>query len=423
LRLGQSERQTNGRIPALSKGTKGQIMKRNATILTLLAGLILQIGCGEKRGESNLSHTKALKASAMAVRYESIPEVVDAPGTVQARNRISLSSQINGFVRDISVRVGDTVKPDQVLATLDARDAENQKAFAQGGVAEAEAALLEARKAYQAALDRQAAAKASMQLAEQTFNRYQKLFESRSASPQEMDEVRSRRDASAAELSSSQSMVAAAQERIKQVEARISQAKAQAGRADVMLSWTQIKAPTAGRVVERHVDAGTAIFPGTPLIVIESTSRAQVLADLPTEYVHRLKPGLLVRLGNPDAAGTIEGRVAEIVPQANPATHSVQFKVDLPTDSTLPNGQFVKVSIPTGVRNAILVPRSAIRENGQITGLFVVDKSSKARFRLVKIAPYDAEHYEVLSGIEPGENILTQLNNDIIDGIPVEIMS
>ena len=60
-----------------------------------------------------------------------------------------------------------------------------------------------------------------------------------------------RRDASAAELASSESMVAAAQERIKQVEARISQAKAQAGRADVLIGWTQIKAPAAGKIVER----------------------------------------------------------------------------------------------------------------------------------------------------------------------------
>ena len=126
-------------------------------------------------------------------------------------------------------------------------------------------------------MERQSAAKAATELAGQTYQRYQKMFESRSVSPQEMDEVRMRRDASAAELASSGSMVAAAEERIKQVEARISQAKAQAGRADVLLSWTQIKAPSAGKIVERSADPGTAIFPGTPLMVIESTASPQVL--------------------------------------------------------------------------------------------------------------------------------------------------
>ena len=173
-------------------------MKLNATILMLFAGLVFQIGCGEKRADSPKSAAKPIPVSVIAVHYESIPAVVEAPGTVQARNRIAIASQINGFVRNVHIRVGDIVKSGQILATLDARDADNQKAIAQGGVEEAQAALSEARKAHEAAVDRQSSAKASAELAVLTFNRYQKLFESRSVSPQEMDEVRLRRDAGAA---------------------------------------------------------------------------------------------------------------------------------------------------------------------------------------------------------------------------------
>ena len=109
-----------------------------------------------------------MPASVIAPRYASVPAVVEAPGTVQPRNRIALSSQINGFVREMHVRVGDIVKKDQILATLDARDAESQKAAAQAGIDEAQAALSEARKAYQAAVEMQTAAKASTDLAGQT---------------------------------------------------------------------------------------------------------------------------------------------------------------------------------------------------------------------------------------------------------------
>jgi hypothetical protein len=69
----------------------------------------------------------------------------------------------------------------------------------------------------------------------------------------------------------------------------------------------------------------------------------------------------------------------------------------------------------------LLVPRPAVRETGQLTGLFVVDDSSKARFRLVKLAPYDAEKFEVLSGVEAGERIIAGLNDQINDGTSVEI--
>jgi membrane fusion protein, multidrug efflux system len=395
-------------------------MKRNAILPMLFVTLLLQIACGEKKASLSPS-AAAIPVSVMAIRYESVPAIVKAPGTVQARNRIALSSQINGFVREIHVRAGDSVRQDQVLVMLDARDAENQKAATQAAVQEAQAALSEAQKAHQAAVDMRSAATASAELAGQTLTRYQKLFESRSISPQEIDEVRMRRDSSAAELAAREWMIAAATERIKQAEARVSQAKAQAGRADVALSWTQIKAPSSGKIAERLVDPGTAIFPGTPLLIIESTTQPQVLANIPTEQSGSLHVGVTAKIQRAGAAGILDGRLSEIVPLSDPSTHSVQFKVDLPSNAALSNGQFVTVDIPMGKRNALLVPFSAIRETGQLTGLFVADSASKARFRLVKCAPYDATHSEILSGVEPGEKIITQLNNQITDGTSVEI--
>ena len=74
-----------------------------------------------------------------------------------------------------------------------------------------------------------------------------------------------------------------------------------------------------------------------------------------------------------------------------------------------------------GTRDALLVPNHAIRHKGQLTGLFVVDDASMARFRLTKVTRYDADRYEVLSGAEPNETIVTHLDNRVIDGIPVEM--
>jgi multidrug resistance efflux pump len=319
------------------------------------------------------------------------------------------------------VRTGDRVRKGQVLIALDARDAESQKASAQAAIEEVRAALSEARRGREAAVEMLNAARAAAGLADQTLIRYQKLFESRSVSPQEIDEVRTRRDASMAELASRESMVAAAEDRIKQVEARKAQAEAQAARTDVLMGWTEIRAPSAGKIVERLTDAGSAIFPGSPLLVIESTDRHQVLADLPTEYAANLHIGMEINLRSTGTDEIIVGRVAEIVPQSNPATHSLQFKVDLPAALQAIPGQFVKVEVPVGSKSAILVPRKAIRATGQLTGLFVADADSKARFRLVKIAPFDNERSEVLSGIDPGEEIIANLNQKIAEGTPVEI--
>jgi len=140
-------------------------MKSKALLLVVFSGLTIQIACSEKKASKQETAGQPVPASILAVQYESVRSIMEAPGTVQPRDRISLSSQINGFVRETRFRVGDIVKKDQVLATLDARDAQSQKAAAQAAIDEAEAALSEARKAYQASVEMQAAAKASSELA------------------------------------------------------------------------------------------------------------------------------------------------------------------------------------------------------------------------------------------------------------------
>jgi len=396
-------------------------MRTKALLIILFTGLAMLTGCGEKHTVTSESDQAAIPVNIIQARYESIPVIVEVPGTVHPRNRIPLASQINGFVHEIGVRAGDRVTSGQILATLDARDAANQKAAAQSAVDEAQAALSEARQAHRAATEMQAALKASLNLANQTYTRYQKLFESRSISPQEMDEVETRRDAAQAELASRESMVAAAGDRIKQVEAKISQAKAHAGRADVLMSYTRIQAPVTGIVVERSVDAGAAIFPGSPLLTIETTEKPQVLASLPTEHIGSLQIGMNIKLRQSGSAPFIEGRIAEIVPQSNPATHSVRFKVDLPPDTRAVHGQYMKLEVPIGTRDAFLITRSAVRRTGQLNGLFIIEDGSIARFRLIKSAPYDAEQLEILSGIEQGEKIIIQPVERIADGMPVEI--
>ncbi len=76
-----------------------------------------------------------------------------------------------------------------------------------------------------------------------------------------------------------------------------------------------------------------------------------------------------------------------------------------------------------GRRNVLLVPKKAMRETGQLTGVFVVDSGSRARFRLVRIAPFDGEQIELLSGVEPGERIVDALSDDLTDGIALEVRS
>jgi RND family efflux transporter MFP subunit len=290
-------------------------------------------------------------------------------------------------------------------------------------IGEAQAALDEARKGAQMSVSMRNAAKANSELAASTFARFQKLIEARSVSAQELDEAKARRDAAAADLAARETQVAASEDRLKQVEARIAQAKAQSRRADVMVGWSVIKAPAAGRILERPADAGSAIFPGSPLFVLETGGTPQVLADLPSAHASRIRVGLEVRVRPSGSDTPVTGRVAEIIPMLNPAAHTVQFKVDLPPTFSGMTGQYAPVQVPAGERKALLVPRAALRETGQLTNLFVVDGSSRARLRLVKTAPFDETRVEVLSGIDAGEKIVAAPGDAVTDGSPLEIRS
>ncbi len=365
---------------------------------------------------------RPVSVSAIQAAYAEVPDQIVAPGTVQPRTRTALAAQINGFAREVLVRAGDSVRAGQLLATLDAREADSQKAAAAAAVEEARASLSEAQKSAEMSASMRDAARASAQLAAGTYSRYEKLFAARSVSPQELDEMRARRDASAADLAAREAMVGAAQDRLRQATARIAQATAHAGRADVVYSWTEIKATAAGRIAERLVDPGSAVFPGSPLLVVESAADPQVLAELPTNQIRYLQRGLEVRVRDgAQPANPLKGRISEIIPVSDPASHTVQFKVDLPAGFSAPPGSYMTVSIPMGSRQALLVPQSAVRENGQLTGVFVIDTATVARFRLVKLAAYDPERVEVLSGIEPGERIIAVPGNQIVDGTPVEV--
>jgi multidrug efflux pump subunit AcrA (membrane-fusion protein) len=365
---------------------------------------------------------RPVPATLLTAAYETVPEYVSAPGSVQPRNRILLSAQVNGFVREVRVRAGDVVRSGQILATLDAREADSQKAAASAAMEEAQAVLAEAQKSAETAARMRDAAKASAELADATLARYRKLFDARSATPQELDEVKARRDAAAADLAAKESMVAAAQDRLRQVSSRIAQAKAQAARADVVVGWTVVTAPSAARVAVRQVDPGSAIFPGGPLLVLESTADPQILAGIPTDQSQYLRTGLEVLIyDESDSASPRTGRVSEIVPLSDPASHTVQFKVDFPAGSSETPGRFVRVSVPKGTRQALLVPREALRTMGQLTGIFVPDQSSTARLRLVKAAPFDSARFEILSGVMPGEKLVARAGGEIIDGTPLEV--
>jgi multidrug efflux pump subunit AcrA (membrane-fusion protein) len=135
-------------------------------------------------------------------------------------------------------------------------------------------------------------------------------------------------------------------------------------------------------------------------------------------YVHMGQqiPVLIDALGDRQ----LKGRVAEIVPAADPATRSFMVKIELPADPSLRSGLFGRAQIARGERAALLIPRTAVVERGQLQGIYVLDQNRMAGLRYITLGKPSAAQVEVLAGLQAGETLIADPDGRELSGKKVE---
>ncbi|MGA7343564.1 MAG: HlyD family efflux transporter periplasmic adaptor subunit, partial [Terracidiphilus sp.] len=102
----------------------------------------------------------------------------------------------------------------------------------------------------------------------------------------------------------------------------------------------------------------------------------------------------------------LTGEVQEIVPAADPASHSFLVKVDLPSSNQLRAGMYGTANFADGEREAILIPRSAMVLRGSLACAYVLDSQRIAQLRYLTVGAAQGNLIEVLSGISSGEQVV-----------------
>lgn len=310
------------------------------------------------------------------VKRVDVPDYLEVPGTVRAAKTSDVASQIMGTITRIEVIEGDRVASGQVLARID-------PAQSRAGSEQADAAAMAAAK-------EAAVADSDYAIAETTLKRYQQLYDKKSVSPQEYDEVKAR--------------LVSAQARREAANANRDQAAAAARGAQTILSYTAIRAPFAGLVTAKKADAGTLATPGVVLFTIEDTSRFRLEAPVDESNLAALKRNQTVAVALdalPDAK--IKGVVSDIVPAADPASRSFLIKITLPAENRLRSGLFGRALISRGTRSACLIPASAVVQRGQLQGVFVLSEAGTAQLRYISLGKRFGDTLEVLSGLDDGD--------------------
>jgi RND family efflux transporter MFP subunit len=366
------------------------------TILILIPVLLFSCSKDEKAKTTVQAEVTGVKVS--EVRPLTIDEVYEVSGTIRPRISSIISSRIMGEVKGIYVREGDRVMQGQVLLSIDDRDFRER--------------LNQAEQAYEEAVRALESARQNKRLADITYERYRRLYEEKALTQQELDQIETQKELTRLDL--------------ERAEAMVRRAKAGLEEARIMYGYTKVTSPINGVVTEKKVEIGTMVMPGAPLFTVEDTENFRLEVYLDERFSGKVRAGQKVPVYIESRSQALEGRISEIVPAVDPLTRSFLVKIDLTVTSPpkgkgipeLRSGLYGKARFTTGKKTGLLVPEAAVVKKGQLTGLYVVDQKGYISYRIVRTgASYpEKSSVEVLSGLNPGERIITEGIEKVIEG-------
>jgi multidrug efflux system membrane fusion protein len=324
---------------------------------------------------------------------QDVPIYLDALGTVQAFNLISVRPMVEGPLVEVRFKEGQDVKAGDVLARIDPRP-------------------------YQASLDAAVAKKqqdeANLANVKLDAARYAKLVASNYSSAQQADTARAQ---------------------VAQMEAQVRGDQAQIDTARTQLGYATIASPIDGRIGMRQVDVGNLVHQADvlPLTVITQLQPISVVFTLPQQALplvaQSMENGMPEVLavppgGGANAAAVIDrGQLAVLDNQVDPATGTIKLKATFPnTGLKLWPGGFVNVRMLVQTeRGVVTVPTAAVQRGPQGPYVFVIKQDQTAERRPVKLGHEDDQLSIVANGLQAGEDVVVDGAQRVTDGGKVAV--
>jgi RND family efflux transporter MFP subunit len=200
-------------------------------------------------------------------------------------------------------------------------------------------------------------------------------------------------------------------------EAQRAQAQAQLGAAREALTYAEIRAPFAGAVLAKLASQGDLVAPGQPMIELAG-SALEIVANATEEETRALKAGL--RLPFISGAARGEAEVTAVSPGADPVSHRGTVRALVVSGTALRPGDFARLRLPASPGSGRLwIPRSALVERGDLTGVFVV-REGHAQLRWLAVGEQDGDAAWIRAGLT-AEETLVERPGGLRDGDPVEV--
>lgn len=317
---------------------------------------------------------------------------VQGPGTVQARVPLTLAARITATVTAVYADVGDTVHAGDLLVALDDRDlrARRDTVAAQRGT---QARNIEAAEA---ALRK---AQADLALARSKAQRDTALQAQGFVSTAGLDSTQAALDAAAAAEQSAAATLAARR-------AELAASSHDLAAAEVTASFAQLRTPTDALVVQRLVEPGSTVTPGTPLLRLVDPASVWVAMRVDEAQLAALQPGQPARIRLRTGAEHA-GRVARIARQSDPATREIEVHVAFDAvPARFAIDQQADVTVMAGDQRGLRLPATALlRDRDGRPGVLTV-AAGRTRFVAVKPGTTDGEHLLLADGPAAGTAVV-----------------
>lgn len=207
----------------------------------------------------------------------------------------------------------------------------------------------------------------------------------------------------------------------EQAKSAVDQAKLAYGNA---AENTVLRSPISGFVTAKNYDNGDMTSPQLPVVVIQQIAPVKAVIGVSEQYYSYLKKGAAATL-SVDALGeeTFSGVVTNIFPTLDPVTHTVSTEIEIANkDLKLRPGMYARVHLDFGTKEALTVPDKAIvRQAGSGARYVYVFSGGKAVYRAVELGQQQGDLYEVVSGLNAGDQVITSAPSNLKNGLSVKL--
>jgi len=204
---------------------------------------------------------------------------------------------------------------------------------------------------------------------------------------------------------------------LEQVQAQVAQARAGVDSLKANIAFTQIRAPFAGVIQSRKVNEGDLAGPGMPLLELVGDGEQELVATVSEPETRNLRLGQKLVFESEGVQG--EAQIAALAPGGDAWSHKGMLRAKVLKPKGLRQGSFARIQVPGLVSAGPRVPKSALIQRGELSGVFIA-REGKAELRWLSLGEDLGSAFLVRSGLKEGEKIIDRPAT-LQDGQPVDV--